>query len=163
MLNGVRSRRAPPPRWLQTANASTTSLIDPNEYPKGLRVIYFVKTLLKGGGLTDKSNEVRSHALQRSAGRDHRSHKRQICGDRHHLARGARHRRLLANDSDSDSPLEGGRIVVLTLPTHGALTNPLNGVNTTGGFTYTATQTTPQYYGTDSFTYKLVSGRWTID
>ena len=62
------------------------------------------------------------------------------------------------NDTDTDSPLRplAGRIVILTQPTKGTLTNPLNGVTASGGFTYTATRATPQYTGEDSFTYKVI-------
>jgi hypothetical protein len=69
---------------------------------------------------------------------------------------------LLANDTDADSPGRTlvGRIVIVSQPTHGVLTNPAGGVTASGGFTYTATRTTPQFYGSDSFTYKLLGGEW---
>ena len=64
---------------------------------------------------------------------------------------------LLANDTDTDSPLRTlvGRIVILTPPTKGTLTN----VTASGGFTYTANPGNANT-GADSFTYKVIGGLW---
>ncbi|MBA4056346.1 MAG: hypothetical protein C0490_16645, partial [Marivirga sp.] len=55
---------------------------------------------------------------------------------------------VLSNDTDADDVLKGSMIVIVTQPAHGMLA-----VNTsTGNVTYTPA---PNYYGSDSFTYKL--------
>jgi hypothetical protein len=164
-LNGVPIAARPATQVNATANGTTTSLIDPTEYPAGLVVIHFVKALL-AGGLTDKSNEVATTQFNDPpvANTDPTTNSRYVAIATTPLVvpGAANLPRLLANDTDADSPGRTlvGRIVILTQPAHGVLTDPANSITASGGFTYTATRTMPQYYGTDEFTYKVLAGEW---
>ena len=132
-----------------TFNGTTTSVVDTHEYPRGLVVIYFVKALLKGGGLTDKSNEVQITHFNDPpiANTDPTNNSRYAAiGTTPLVVPGTGRPKLLANDTDADSPDRtlAGRIVIVSQPTHGGLTNPPGDIIANGGFTYTATPTSPQ-------------------
>jgi hypothetical protein len=163
-LNSVQIPASPATQVAETTDGTTTSLVDPNEYPAGLKVIHFVKAVL-GGGQTDKSNEVMTTQFNDPpiANTDPTNNSSYVAiGTTPLVVPSTGNPTLLANDLDPDSPNRTlvGRIVIVSQPAHGALTNPTGNVTASGGFTYTATQTSPRYYGPDSFTYKVLGGEW---
>jgi hypothetical protein len=159
VLNNVQIPASPATEVNATLDGTTLGVIDNTEYPHGLVVTYFVKAELGGGGLSDKSVEVEITAINDPpvANTDPSANSRyETVRTTPLVVPGPTNwPTLIANDTDADSPDRTlvGRIVILTQPTKGALTN----VTPSGGFTYTAV---PNRTGFDSFTYKLRGGEW---
>jgi len=135
---------------VQVGITANLTFVDTEELPNGVKFTYFVRAAFKDTKRSGPSNFATVTAINVAPTANADSYTVRKNRTLTIAARG-----VLANDTDTDSPGNPLRAVLLTGPSHGTLV-----FNANGSFTYNPAN---GFAGTDTFTYKADDGVWSRD
>ncbi len=130
------------------ADGTTTTLIDPEELPDGKRFIYWVRA-----SVDEELGSLSNFAFVTAVNSPPVATSDQGFTLREDTY--ATFPSVLGNDTDEDSAPSSLRAVLVAGTQHGSLV-----FNADGTFTYTPE---PDFFGTDTFTYRANNGVWSVD